>query len=32
VPARHLISLLKAKRVKPEPLRICQRVVLHATS
>ena len=25
VVARHLISLLKTKRVKPEPLRVCQR-------
>ena len=31
VPALHLISLLKAKRVKPEPLRVCQGVYLHAT-
>ena len=31
VVARHFISLLKAKRVKPEPLRVCQRVSPHAT-
>jgi hypothetical protein len=32
VVARHFISLLKAKHVKPEPLRVCQDVFLHATS